>query len=171
MRDESAKAQRAASRGDLRGAIAALLPAARVGALPERELADLVGWFVHLGRYDELVELCRERLSAFARREDVEPLARLAAAALSDAGAHEHALVVAQAAYRQLNIPYHAYDAACHLVRLERPDEAVRWLRHALDAGLDCVRTLQTDPALEPLRARADFIELLAREAVTRTNA
>ena len=75
---------------------------------------------------------------------------------------------VAQVAFRQLNIPYHAYDAACHLARLHRLDEAVEWLRHALDAGLDCGETLMSDPALEALRSRADFLELAAMNGATK---
>jgi hypothetical protein len=166
-----ARAQRAASRGNLKRAVAELMPEARVGALPERDLADLVGWLVELGRYDELVALCRDRLGAFARRADVEPLARFAAEALTDAEAFEHALEVAQAAFRQLNIPYHAYDAACHLARLERPEEAMQWLRRAIDAGLDCGAMLETEPALEPLRGRAEFIELVQRTVVAKARA
>lgn len=166
-----ARAERAASRGDLKRAVAELLPEARVGALAERHLATLVGWLVELGRYEELVALCRDRLAAFARRADVEPLARLAAEALVDAEAYEHALEVAQAAFRQLNIPYHAYAAACHLARLERPDEATQWLRRAIDAGLDCGPMLETDPALELLRTRAEFIELIQKAGATKARA
>jgi Zn-dependent protease len=166
-----ARAQRAASRGNLKRAVAELMPEARVGALPERDLAELVGWLVELGRYDELVALCRDRLGAFARRADVEPLARFAAESLADAEAFEHALEVAQAAFRQLNIPYHAYDAACHLARLERLNEAMQWLRRSIDAGLDCGAMLQTEPALEPLRTRPDFIELVQRNEGTKARA
>lgn len=166
-----ARAERAASRGDLRRAVAELMPEARVGALAEPDLATLVGWLVELGMHVELVALCRDRLAAFARRADVEPLARLAAEALVGAEAYEQALEVAQAAFRQLNIPYHAYDAACHLARLERPDEAMQWLRRALDAGLDCGPMLETEPALELLRTRADFIELIHRASVTKARA
>jgi hypothetical protein len=166
-----ARVRRATSRGDLRGAVAELIPEARVGALPERDLAELVAWLVELRGYDELVALCRDRLSAFARRADVEPLARFATEALADAGAYEHSLEVAQAAFSQLNIPYHAYDAACHLARLERPDEAMRWLQRAIDAGLDCGETLQTEPAFAHLRSRSDFQELVKRSEATKAGA
>jgi Zn-dependent protease len=166
-----ARAQRAASRGNLKRAVAELMPEARVGALPERDLAELVSWLVELERYDELVALCRDRLGAFARRPDVEPLARLAAEALVDVEAYEHALKVAQAAFRQLNIPYHAYDAACHLARIERVEEAMQWLRRAIDAGLDCWAMLRTEPALAPLRTRADFIELVQQGDATKARA
>jgi Zn-dependent protease len=154
------RVRRATARGELDDVADALLPEARVGALPERELTQLVGALVELGRHDELVSLCRDRLRAFARRDDVEPLARVAGEALADAEAYEHALDVAQTAFRQLNVPYHAYDAACHLARLDRLDEAMEWLRRAIDAGLDCAAMLEAEPALEPLRARADFLDL-----------
>ncbi len=44
-------------------------------------------------------------------------------------------------------------------------------LAQAHDAGLDCGRTLLTDPALDPLRTRDDFTELVARSAATKTSA
>jgi hypothetical protein len=88
-----------------------------------------------------------------------------------DIEAYEQALAVSQAAFQQLNIPYHAYDAACHLVRLERLEEATQWLRRAIDAGLDCGTMLQTEPALAPLRNRADFIELIERNEATKARA
>jgi hypothetical protein len=158
-----AAARRARSRGDLRGVAAALLPAARLGRLPERDLADLVGALLRLGREEELVALCRDRLTGFARKADAVPLARLAAETLADDGAYEEAAAVAQLAFIQLRIPHHAYDAACSLVQLGRADEAVEWLERAVAAGLDCEDALRTDPALEVLRGRRDFCDLVAR--------
>jgi len=105
------------------------------------------------------------RLTAFARRADAVPLARLAAEALAEKGAWSQALEVSQLAFQQLHIPYHAYDAACHLVRLGRLDEAVRWVETAIEAGLDGPGTLVTDPALEPLRQRDDFLAAVTRSA------
>jgi Zn-dependent protease len=166
-----ARARRALERGNVKAAVAALLPEARLGRLEVAELSDLIGGLVELGRLDELVALCRDRLGTFARREDAGPLARLAAGALAEAGAHAHALEVSQLAFRQLGVPYHAYEAAGHLVRLGRPEEAVRWIEHAIDAGLDCGHTLLTDPDLEPLRDRPDFLEVVARGASRKTSA
>jgi Zn-dependent protease len=153
-------ARRAMRRGELGRAAALLLPEARAGRLDEGDLADLVAVLVRLKRRRALVELCRERLGAFARREDAAPLARVAAEALADDGAHEEALAVSKAAFQQLGVPHHAYDAAAQLVPLGRHEEAVAWLRRAIDAGLDCAGTMWTDPALEPLRGRADFAAL-----------
>jgi hypothetical protein len=144
----------------MKGLVAALLPLARVGTLPEADLADLVGALVRAGREDELVELVRDRLKGFARRADAAPLAQLAAEGLSAAGAHEEGLAVAVLAFQQLHVPQHAYDAATHLVALERHDEALEWLRNATEAGLACGSIMLSDPALEPLRSRPDFLAL-----------
>jgi hypothetical protein len=156
-------ARRARSRGDLAGVARALLPEARLGALPEGDLAQLVGALVRVGREADLVALCRERLCAFARKDDAEPLTRLAAEALAEDGALEDALAVAQSAFRQLRVAHQAYDAACLLVQLEQPEEAVRWLVHAVEAGLDCGAMLRDDPALAPLRQRPDFLAVAER--------
>lgn len=158
-----ARARRAEARGDRAAAIAALMQPARGGWLEEHELARLVAWLVEAGRHDALVALCRERLGAFARRDDAAPLARLASEALSEAGAREPALAVAQLAFQQLRIPWHAYDAACHLAQLGQPDDAMRWLERALDAGLECGAEALADPALDPLREREDFARAVAR--------
>lgn len=160
------RAREARARGDLRGVASALLPEARLGALPESDLADLVGALVRTGQEDELVALVGDRLRGFERRRDAAPLAQFALDGLSMIGAHEEAAAVAQLAFQQLDVPQYAYDAAAHLVALERLDEAVAWLRRAMEAGLDCGMMLLSDPALEPLRGRADFFDLTAQAGV-----
>ena len=68
------------------------------------------------------------------------------------------------------------YNAACHrataarvLTRLAHPAEAtieagraVEWLRQAVGADFRDVNLLETDPDLEPLRGRADFVQIVA---------
>lgn len=157
------RADVARARGDTRAVAAALLPAAEVGALPEAELAELVGALVRTGQEAELVELVRARLGTFHRREDARPLAQLALEALAAEGAHAEAAAVAQLAFHQLRDGQHAYDAAVHLVALGRPDEAVAWLGEAVGAGLRCGAIMLADPALAPLRGRPDFFELATR--------
>lgn len=157
------KARLARSRGDLRALVAALLPPASVGALPEPDLADLVGALVRTGREAEVVALVQSRLKGFARRRDAAPLAQLAVEGLSAAGAHEEAAAVAQLAFQQLAVPQYAYEAAIHLAALARHDDAMTWLGRAAEAGLPCGTMMLSDPALEPLRGRADFFEMAMR--------
>lgn len=161
--DARQQARRARSRGDLRGIVAALLPMAEAGRLLEADLAQLVSALVRTGGEADLVELVRSRLQGFGRRADARPLAQLALDGLSMAGAHEEAATVAQLAFRQLRLSQHAYEAAIHLVALDRLEEAMEWLRRASEAGLDCGAMMLSDPALEPLRARPDFLELATR--------
>jgi Zn-dependent protease len=160
------RAREARARGDLSGVAAALLPAARVGALPESDLADLVGALVRTGEEGALVALVRDRLRTFGRRRDAGPLAQFAMDGLSMIGAHEEAVEVAELAFQQLDVAQYGYDAAVHLVALDRRDEAVAWLRRAMEAGLDCGMMLLSDPALEPLRGRPDFFDLTAQAGV-----
>jgi hypothetical protein len=149
-------------RSDLPAVVQELLPEARLGRLSERDLATLVDAMVKLGWETQLLSLCRERLTGFARVGDAEPLSRLAAEALAEEGADEEALAVAQLAFQQLNLAHHAYAAAALLVRLARNDEAMEWLGFAVRGGLDCAQALRTDPQLAPLRERPDFAPLVA---------
>jgi tetratricopeptide (TPR) repeat protein len=65
----------------------------------------------------------------------------------------------------------HLYDLACHLTLAstrpganDRPDpaeQAVRALRWCIASGFDNLHQLRTDPALEPLRKREDFRQLV----------
>jgi len=148
--------------GFRRAAAPDALALARVGRLPPPALADLVRSLVDAGRHAELAALAQERLSTFDRREDAEPLARLATEALAEAGLHGAALDVAAAAFRQLRAGAFAYEAALLAVELDRHADAVAWLERALDAGLECRGVMAEDPGLAPLRRRADFRALLS---------
>jgi hypothetical protein len=55
------------------------------------------------------------------------------------------------------------YNHACCLARLDRPEEAVKALTAAVNAGFDQATHAAEDADLEPLRGRADFKALLAR--------
>jgi hypothetical protein len=133
---------------------------AEAGRLQAGDLAELVSALVRTGGEADLVELVRSRLQGFGRRADARPLAQLALDGLSTVGAHAEAVAVAQLAFRQLRISQHAYEAAVHLVALDRLDEALEWLRRASEAGLDCGAIMLSDPALAPLRGRPEFFEL-----------
>src|SRR5262249_36597286 len=65
----------------------------------------------------------------------------------------------------------HLYDLACHLAlastlpgensRPDPADQAVRLLRCCVASGFDNPHQFRTDPALEPLRERKDFQNLV----------
>src|SRR6185312_14672558 len=65
--------------------------------------------------------------------------------------------------YEQAPHALDAYNAACAESRLGHSDEALRWLRLAVDNGFDDRTHLMEDPDLEPLRARTEWTELLSR--------
>ena len=65
--------------------------------------------------------------------------------------------------YERAPHPLDAYNAACAESRLGHTDEALRWLRLALDNGFDDRAHLMEDPDLEPLRARTEWTELINR--------
>ncbi|HZI94050.1 MAG TPA: protein kinase [Patescibacteria group bacterium] len=59
---------------------------------------------------------------------------------------------------------HHAqYDVACALVALGDLDDASRWLRDAVDNGYPCPTLFAADPLLDPLRERADFLQLMEK--------
>jgi Tetratricopeptide repeat len=59
------------------------------------------------------------------------------------------------------------YNIACAYSRLNRADEAYRYLEQAVRSGFAAVGKLQTDPDLATLRARPDWAERVARLAPT----
>ncbi|HVE47020.1 MAG TPA: site-2 protease family protein [Acidimicrobiales bacterium] len=62
-----------------------------------------------------------------------------------------------------------AFNTACGLARLEREEEAVSWLRKAIDAGWRDEAQLERDPDLESVRSRVEMVEV--RAAVAAANA
>jgi len=56
-----------------------------------------------------------------------------------------------------------AYAAAIAWAQAGQPDRAMAWLWTSVDEGLPIARYLDTEPALEPLRSRADWAALRAR--------
>ncbi|MFO0582608.1 MAG: M50 family metallopeptidase [Anaeromyxobacter sp.] len=155
-------ARRAVEQGKPGRAIEALFPFATTGRLGEPDLALLVRALVDAGRLEALAALAQDRLAGFDRRDDGEPLARLALEALVEAGQPRLALEVAKSGFQALRVGWFAYEAAALLVELGEPAEAVAALRSALEAGLDARATLATDPALAALRGRPDFEALAA---------
>lgn len=57
--------------------------------------------------------------------------------------------------------PGEAYNAACSYARAGDTGQAIAWLRRALDAGLDDLDQLRTDPNLASVRADPEFTRLL----------
>jgi eukaryotic-like serine/threonine-protein kinase len=60
-------------------------------------------------------------------------------------------------------LPMAHYNYACVLVRLHRLDEAMAHLTSLFDHSQGSVVFIAVEPALAPLRGRADFMELVAR--------
>jgi hypothetical protein len=62
------------------------------------------------------------------------------------------------------SIHYHhtAYTIGSAYALLGQPDSAMVWLRSAAAGGLACYPLFAADPALDPLRGNAAFMDLLA---------
>jgi tetratricopeptide (TPR) repeat protein len=63
----------------------------------------------------------------------------------------------------------HHYNYACGLCCLERVDEAMEYLRKAVELGFDDFEFLTRDPDLEPLRSLPAFREFQKRALVQRS--
>jgi Zn-dependent protease len=85
--------------------------------------------------------------------------------------AHGEAEAIARygvALYSQYPDPEVLYLVAAGLARTGHHDDAMAWLRRAVDERPDMVR-LATDTSLWPLHGRSDFDQLLARARVSRS--
>ena len=55
------------------------------------------------------------------------------------------------------------YDGACLYARMNRPDEAMKYLKSALDMGYKDLRYVEIDDDLDSLRNRQDYKDLIAK--------
>jgi tetratricopeptide (TPR) repeat protein len=98
-----------------------------------------------LGRHDEAARLADRVPTFFPRRG---PDAYAAAALLARCAA---------LAGQDADLP----EPQRHDRARDYADRAMAWLRQAVERGYNDVKQVRTDPTLEPLRARADYRELL----------
>lgn len=79
------------------------------------------------------------------------------------AGAYDVSIAAGQQALTRGASPHIAYNVACAHAQAGRLDEAMSWLERAAAAGYDDVKTLATDPNLEPLRDQPEFARLYSQ--------
>jgi hypothetical protein len=54
-----------------------------------------------------------------------------------------------------------AYHIACAYALMNRPEQAMEWLRKAADGGFPCYPLFENDESLRSLRSRPDFRSLI----------
>lgn len=86
-------------------------------------------------------------------------------AALFHAGKYEAAVAIARSGFETHGNASSAYNVACCLSRLGRPDTALPWLERAVDAGYRDLPHLQADEDLAPVRALPGFAPIAQRLA------
>jgi Zn-dependent protease len=164
-------AQLPADPGTLGGALAAadrhaeaipLLEEALQRAPEATSAGVLVATLLKEGRLDEA-------LAALDRHAPIvsDQATRAVGAALFYAGRHQASQRLHEALFARAGVADDAYNVGCCLARLGRADEAVAWLRRAVDAGYadrqEPGQQMATDEDLASLRGRPDFQQLAAR--------
>lgn len=104
-------------------------------------------------RYEEVFELC-------ARPELHDQSGRLylllESAAFQD-GEYAVSARAGALAFAREPLPEVAYNVACAFARQSDIDQAIKWVKVALDAGFKDLELLSTDPDLDSLREHAEF--------------
>lgn len=145
--------------GDASGALGPLTEA--LEDRREDEVAEAVADAAHAsGRIDEVLALLaseeRSRTTGAAALERV-------AFRLHALGSHALAARLYEAVFDRFQDPLDAFNAACARAVDGDPDGALEWLGHALDAGLEETRLMDTDEDLASLRGRPELDALRAR--------
>jgi hypothetical protein len=76
---------------------------------------------------------------------------------LAYAGRHEAARQVGEALFERFHEGADAFNVACALGRLDRPDDALAWLDKAIEAGLADKSVIDTDTDIAPVRELPGF--------------
>jgi Zn-dependent protease len=109
------------------------------------------------GRLDELLPMARH-LTALGR-----PALHSLDTQLFAAGRFEDSAQLAEMAFTRHGHPDDAYNAACGLARLGKPEAALGWLQRAIEAGYDSGSHLDEDPDLAPVRSLPGYAALRQR--------
>lgn len=95
--------------------------------------------------------------------DDDADLGSLLDAAVFHAGDFDAAATMGEALFERFGESNDAYNTACSLARAGRPDDAVRWIERAIDAGYDDLEHLESDEDLAAARAHPGYPELAER--------
>jgi len=95
--------------------------------------------------------------------DDEADLGSLLDAAVFHAEHFEQAAALGEALFERFGDSNDAYNTACSLSRAGRPDEALRWLERAIDAGYVDLDHLEADEDLATARARPGYPKLAER--------
>jgi Zn-dependent protease len=108
---------------------------------------------IEAGRYQEALPLIADpRLAEYATGLYVA----MQHAAFR-AGQYETSIEAGRLALERGASPVTAYNIACAYARVGRNDEAMEWVKRAVEAGFDQRETLDSDPDIAALRARPEF--------------
>ncbi|MCA3013625.1 MAG: hypothetical protein INH41_14685, partial [Myxococcaceae bacterium] len=152
-----------ATKDDVDGVIAALLPEVTSGRLEVTAAPLLASALMSQARFPEVEAVAAVVLQKASVRTDAHGrvVADLAAR-LFYAGAVDACLRVSRQAWQKLGAGEDAFNQACCHVRRGELDEAMRWLGEAVRVGMpELQRSLTTDDDLDPLRGRPDFDALV----------
>jgi len=114
---------------------------------------------VQAGRLDEAVAVVSGPAAAKLGNNPAAVVGR----ALFGEERFEDAARLGAASFERDPHPTLAYNVACAWARHGRPDEALRWLDRAVDAGYRDAGELETDAELETLRGRPELRDLRHR--------
>lgn len=102
-------------------------------------------------------------LEAEAAQHVEDDLAHRVQEAAFAAGAFEAALAIGLLLFARSSQPIAAFNVACCLARLERPEEGLEWVGRALDTGLQDPTLLDRDEDLAPVRELPGWPAVRAR--------
>lgn len=109
------------------------------------------------GKFEEAIELAGDpALEQFAGA-----IYRAIQSTAYSSGSYEPSALAGSMAFRLERDPVVAYKVATALGRLDRIDEAVQWVRAAVDAGLPDVSLLPLDPDMAPLKDNPEFEDIV----------
>ena len=159
------KARLLATHDDVDGVIATLMPEVTNGHLAVTAAPLLASALFAQERLQEVEAVATLMLANAKTRED--PAGRVAAeltARLFHANVPDGSLRLSEFLWKKFAKGEDAFNAACSLVKLARPDDALKWLSEAVRAGMPQLReALTEDDDLAPLRERPEFAALLTR--------
>ncbi|MGA1826319.1 MAG: TPR end-of-group domain-containing protein [bacterium] len=123
--------------------------------------------FFEIGEYDKATSIFLDNRSCeYPKREYIQYMSYK----LFRAHYFHHAMDLSMFSFTLFHCANDAYNVACACSRLNRPEDALVWLKTAIKAGYKDLEHIEADDDLKPIRVLSEYIDIISNLRASKSN-